>query len=81
MFCREGIFHGKPPKIKVVNTVGCGDSMVGALAVALFRGYEPQKALQFAVAVASANAMSPSTGYFDPDVYIKLVDQVKVSKI
>lgn len=78
---REGIFHGKPPKMKVVNTVGCGDSMVGALSVALFRNYEPEKALQFAVAVASANAMSPSTGYFDPDVYAKLVDQVKITKI
>lgn len=78
---QEGIFHGKPPKMKVVNTVGCGDSMVGALSVALFRNYEPEKALQFAVAVASANAMSPSTGYFDPDVYAKLVDQVKITKI
>ena len=81
MFCRVGIFHVKPQMIFVVISVGCVVSMVVALAVALFRGYEPQKALQFAVAVASANAMSPSTGYFDPDVYIKLVDQVKVSKI
>lgn len=81
MFGREGIFHGKPPEIKVVNTVGCGDSMVGALSVALCRNYEPEKALQFAVAVASANAMSPSTGHFNPDVYAKLIDQVKISKI
>lgn len=57
------------------------DDRCGALSVALFRNYEPEKSLQFAVAVASANAMSPSTGYFDPDVYAKLVDQVKITKI
>lgn len=80
MLCKEGVFHGKPPEIKVVNTVGCGDSMVGALAVALHRNYEPEKALQFAVAVASANAMSPSTGCFDPEVYKKLIHEVEVIK-
>ena len=35
--CEEGIFHGKPPKLKAVNTVGCGDYMVGAFAVAFKR--------------------------------------------
>lgn len=75
---KEGIFLGKPPKIKAVNTVGCGDSMVGALAVAFHRNYSLEKSLRFAVAIASANALSPNTGNFDPQVYKKLIQDVEI---
>ena len=37
LVCEKGIYQGKPPKIEIANTVGCGDSMVGAFAVALRR--------------------------------------------
>lgn len=75
---KEGIFLGKPPKIKAVNTVGCGDSMVGALAVAFHRNYSLEKSLRFAVAIASANALSPNTGNFDAQVYKKLIQDVEI---
>lgn len=81
LVCEKGIYQGKPPKIGVVNTVGCGDSMVGAFAVALERNMEPENALKYAVAVASANALSPSTGTFDPakrDEIIKTVEIIKL---
>ena len=67
--------------MKVVNTVGCGDSMVGAFAVALEQKKEPKEALQYAVAVATANALSPNTGEFDPEVGETLIKQVQVRKI
>lgn len=81
LVCEKGIYQGKPPKIEVVNTVGCGDSMVGAFAVALEQNMEPENALKYAVAVASANALSPSTGTFDPakrDEIIKTVEIIKL---
>lgn len=81
MVCKEGVFHGKPPKVEVVNTVGCEDSMVGALAVALHRKEKPKEALRFAVAVATANAMSPNTGDFDPEVCGKLVNEVEIAEL
>lgn len=77
----EGIFHGVPPRAEVVNTVGCGDSMVGALAVALERGYKVEEMLRYAVAVATANAMSPNTGDFDPGNLANLLDQAAVKRI
>ena len=82
LVCEKGIYQGRPPKIEVVNTVGCGDSMVGAFAVGLERHMEPQEALKFAVAVASANALSPLTGTFDTakrDEIIKNVEIIKLS--
>lgn len=81
MLTKDGDFRAKAPEIKAVNTVGCGDSMVGALAVAFHRNYEPEKALQYAVAVASANAMSKDTGNFDPDEGKKLLLQTQVEKL
>lgn len=81
LVCSDGIFHAKPPVMKVVNTVGCGDSMVGAFAVALEQKKEPKEALQYAVAVATANALSPNTGEFDPEVGETLIKQVQVRKI
>lgn len=81
MVCREGVFQAAPPKIEAVNTVGCGDSMVGAMAVALHRGWEPEKMLRYAVAVASANALSANTGDFDPADSERLFGQITCEKI
>ena len=69
------------PKVEAVNTVGCGDSMVGAMAVALKRGWEPERMLRYAVAVASANALSPDTGNFEPAVCGRLFEEVKVVRL
>lgn len=79
--CEDGVFQGKPPKVDVINTVGCGDSMVGAFAVAFERSYTPEEALKYAVAVATANAMSPNTGDFEPEVCQELLTQVEVVKL
>lgn len=81
MVCREGVMQAAAPKVEAVNTVGCGDSMVGAMAVALKRGWEPERMLRYAVAVASANALSPDTGNFEPAVCGRLFEEVKVVRL
>lgn len=81
LVCEDGVFHGKPPEIEVVNTVGCGDSMVGAFAAAMERKYTAKESLRYAAAVAAANAMSPNTGDFNPEVMERLLEQVTVEQI
>lgn len=76
--CEEGTFHGKPPVLTPVNTVGCGDSMVGAFAVATERNMGAEEALAYAVAVSAASAMSPLTGDFDPAVFDRIRQEVVV---
>ena len=82
--CDEGVFHGLPPKLDPVNTVGCGDSMVGAFAVALERKLPPRgelpprEALRYAVAVSAAAAMSPLTGDYDPAVFEEIYPETIV---
>lgn len=79
--CKEGIFQAKPPKLSVVNTVGCGDSMVGAFATALEKKLSPQEILKYAVAVASANACTKETGSFELDTSRKILEKVELVKL
>lgn len=73
MVCSAGVFLAAPPDVPVVNTVGCGDSMVAAFAVGLARGYSAQKLLEFASAVSTSNAQSIETG----SVVLKDVEELE----
>ncbi len=72
------VYHGKPPKIDVVNTVGCGDSMVGAFAAGMARGWDAEETLKFAVSVSAANALTMATGNFEEKDRKKIYEQTKV---
>ena len=74
--CDDGILIGKPPKLKVINTVGCGDAMTGSFAVAMSRNLKPYEALKYAVGVSAASAMSPDTGDFDLKVFEQIYQEV-----
>ena len=79
--CDEGVFEGSPPDVKVVNTVGCGDSMVAAFAVSFSRGYAMDSALKYALAVSSANAMCRQTGFLYPADLQKIMADANVTKL
>lgn len=81
LVCDEGIYQGKPPEIEIVNTVGCGDSMVGGFAVGICRKYSVEEMLKYAVAVASANALEEKTGDVKLENCNKIYDQVEIIKI
>lgn len=77
----DAVYHGRPPKITPVNTVGCGDSMVAAFAVGLARNYEIEEILKYAVSVSAANALTMATGNFKEEDRVKLYEQVVVEKL
>lgn len=81
LICDEGIFHGIPPVINAVNTVGCGDSMVAGFAVSFERGYNNEEALRYAVSVSAANAMNKNTGDFNKEDFDYIFPKVVVNKI
>ncbi len=76
--CEEGIFRAAPPKLDVVNTVGCGDSMTAAFAAATEQEFSPAEALRYAVAVSAASALSPLTGGLELSDFETIKDQVQV---
>lgn len=78
---KDQVYHGKPPAIKTVSTVGCGDSMVAAFAVGFTRGYSMEETLRYAVAVSAANALEMATGHYTPENREKLLSRVEVEKL
>lgn len=79
--CDDGVFQGITPDIKVVNTVGCGDSMVAAFAVGFARNYSIEDTIKTAMAISTANALRVETGYFLQEDYDRLIKQVEVKKL
>lgn len=77
----EGIYHGIPPKIEPVNTVGCGDSMIAGFATGLSRGLNREDTIKMAVAVSAANALTNDTGYFKEEDYHELLKRVTLKKL
>ena len=60
----DGAWHAQPPKLETINTVGSGDSMVGALAVGLQKLLNSENLIREAVAVSAANTLTESPGRF-----------------
>ncbi|AEE90933.1 Tagatose-6-phosphate kinase [Tepidanaerobacter acetatoxydans Re1] len=61
-----------PPKIRPVNTVGCGDAMVAGFATGLSNNWPLTECIKYAVAVSAAAALSPVTG----GIVLKEVDNI-----
>ncbi|QGQ47786.1 1-phosphofructokinase [Metabacillus sediminilitoris] len=78
---KDHIYHGKPPCIQPVNTVGSGDSMVAAFAVGLARKYQVEEMLRYAIAVSAANTLTMTTGNFKEEDMKVLYDQVTITHL
>ena len=60
-------------KVKAVNTVGCGDTVVASLCMSELAGDEPETALQKAAALAAANASTMENGQINMKTYLDLL--------
>ncbi len=81
LISEKGVWKGSVPKIDAVNTVGCGDAMLAALAYGLCRQWAEEELLRHASAVSAASAMHQRTGYFEEAVYKNLYPQIQIEKI
>ncbi len=78
---KDGVFKGITPDIPVVNTVGCGDSMVAGFAVGKVRDWKTEDIIAYAVAVSTANALNLGTGNYDKKDLEMVTPMIKVEKI
>jgi len=69
----ERDFFQMARKVTVVNTVGCGDTVVASLCMSELEGEEPGILLQKAAALAAANAASWENGKVDLELYLELL--------
>lgn len=70
----------EPPRVEVVNTIGCGDSMLAGLVAALLRNEPAEQALRSATALAAAEAMSPVAGRTDVSLARSLESGVRITR-
>jgi 1-phosphofructokinase family hexose kinase len=82
MVTAEGqVWQAMAPSLKVVSTVGSGDSMLAGLVVARLRGSSWPEALAFSVACGSANVLSTLPGRFERGQVEGLLGQVGVTQL
>ncbi len=62
---QKEMIHAKPPKIKVKNESGAGDSLLAALIYGQTRGWEPVEIARWAVATGAAAAETEGVSEFD----------------
>lgn len=76
----DKVLFAKAPKVKVVNTVGCGDSVVASFAMSFLKGEEDEMTLKKAVAVSAANVTTLEGGVIPIELAKELSDEVVVEQ-
>jgi len=77
----DGSYYVAAPEVKVISTVGAGDSMVAGLVAGLVQGWEPVDVLRLGVACGSATAAKPGTQIFARAEAMALLDRVKAKRL
>lgn len=71
-------FHVKSLNVPVRSTVGAGDAMVAALAVALDKGIDPETAMRLATVSSAASVMAEGSASGDPQGLKKKMSNVEI---
>lgn len=74
----ERAVHISPPEVEVVNTIGCGDSMVSGLATGIYRGMELSEAFLLGAACSVANTQFAEIGWITKELVEKYIKLLKV---
>lgn len=77
----EGNFLIKVPRIKAINTVGSGDSMVAVIAMGIEQGKSIPELLKTATAVSVANATTMQSGQIPLEKIMELETQVVIEEL
>jgi 6-phosphofructokinase 2 len=67
-----------PPRVKVVNTIGAGDSAVAGYVFGILTGKTMQEALVCAVAAGTATTLRPGPALCTKDDFLELIPQVEL---
>lgn len=75
LFLADGqqTYFQQAKKVKAVNTVGCGDTVVASLAMSCLEGEDAEIMLRKAAALAAANATTAENGQIPMQTYLELL--------
>jgi len=74
-------YLASPPKVRVKNTIGAGDSAVAGFVYGLVMGKSLKKALIYAVAGGTATTLRPGTALCQKDDFLKLIPEITLKAI
>lgn len=77
----DRIYKAIPPKVRVVNTVGCGDCFMAGLAYGISHDLPIVETIRLATAVSAATAESPLSVGFDLKRAMELIEWSQVHQI
>lgn len=77
----EGCWQASAPRVKVVSTIGSGDSFLAGLAMARLEGRSLESALALGVACGSANATTNLPGRFERSLVETLLPEVNLKQL
>jgi 1-phosphofructokinase family hexose kinase len=74
-------WSARPPRLKPVSTVGCGDATLAGFACAALQELTGEKALRLAVACGAANCLAEFEGRISMDDVQSIIPQVEVQRL
>jgi 6-phosphofructokinase 2 len=78
---RKERYLASPPKVRVKNTIGAGDSAVAGFVYGLAMGKSLKKALIYAVAAGTATTLRPGTALCQKDDFLNLIPEITLKAI
>lgn len=76
----EQILYAKAPRVKAVNTVGCGDSVVAAFAMAYAKELSGEELLRYCIALSAANATTLESAVIPMEKAQELMEEVQIER-
>ncbi|MFA4904634.1 MAG: 1-phosphofructokinase [Desulfobaccales bacterium] len=70
-----------PPQVKVVNTIGAGDSAIAGFVYGIMGNHNLKEALTYAVAAGTATTLRPGTALCTKEDFLRLIPEVTVRDI
>jgi fructose-1-phosphate kinase PfkB-like protein len=74
-------WEARPPAVREVNALGCGDAMVAGIVTAALEGAEPREALAWGVACGAANAAVWDPGAITRAEVLALLPSVEIRRV
>lgn len=75
------IYRAALPKVKAINPVGSGDSVVAGFAAGIARGLSDEKLIKFGLTMGVLNALEEETGYINIEEVDTILSQIQVASI
>jgi 1-phosphofructokinase family hexose kinase len=75
------VWMARPPRMKVVSPVGCGDATLGGFACAAAQGIIGEEALRLVAACGAANCVAPAPGRIELAIVQSLIPQIEVQQL